>query len=174
MKLSIYHVANYKISTIVFLLLFLPSTTTLAEQKPERPTEPDFTPDPENAVVYIYRPHRYSAQQVNLDTYFNDEYLGAYQRQRYVRVKAKPGSNDVWVDVKAGGKSDEGGLKVLELFLQKNKVYFVSADIEYGMRFNAKLNRVSPSKGEQEINDIYTEWNKEVDILEEPEKVEDE
>ena len=50
----------------------------------------------------------------------------------------------------------------------------MSADIEYGMRFNAKLNRVSPSKGEQEINDIYTEWNKEVDILEEPEKVEDE
>lgn len=160
------------ISLPVVVLLLVFSVLVLAAEKVTAPEKPDFTPDPDMAIVYIYRPPVMTGVALKFRTYFNDKFLGSYLSQRFMKVKAKPGAHDIWADIDGGPVNNLNRRALLELFVQKNKIYFVQEDIESGFGGELKLKLVNNEVGEKAVNQIFTGWKHEISISEDEAKAE--
>ena len=152
-----------KLVAALFFCVF--SLPIIAAEKIIVPEKPDFTPDPEMATVYIYRPPVMIGVLLKFQTYFNDRFLGSYLSQRFMKVTTKPGTHDIWAHMDDGPVNNLNRRAMLELFVQKNKIYFVEEDIESGVGGELKLKLVNNDIGEKAVNEIFTGWMRDIEFM---------
>jgi hypothetical protein len=140
----------------VVCALALTGTCLAAGEAGEKMAEPDFSLNPDNAVVYVYREKMLKASAAAYTTYLNDEFIAQLENGEYVRYIATPGDYDLWVTnepLRALGARFTANVR--EINLSRGKIYFLKIIPVFGFYWHQEIQPIDEVTAKNKILKLY-------------------
>lgn len=128
----------------------------LADDTSQPMVSPDFSTDPGQAVVYVYRDRMLKGSAMPYVGYLNDEKIGLIENGEYMRYVAAPSDYDLWItNVPERAHGARFSVTLKEVDFKPGEIYFYKIVPIFGFYWTLEIHPVDAATARQEILTLY-------------------